>query len=355
MQDETVQDETVPIVSETFNNRSMELPDGLLRGAIEPHVHPGPALKSNPGRVDPIQAAEQAKAAGMRAIVLYDQTFGNSTGTAWVVSRAVKGIDVFGGLMLTSCQGGLNPRAVKTALYYGNGAKYISFGAHCTYYSASTEGRLVNGKLVPLKDLYPEFVKEELSRAIRIPLDDPIQPELEEILQLVADHPHVYLNTGHVSGPEVMRVLELAERFGIRKVYVAHMARKHLTLEQEREAARRGAFLEGCLADWFYPNAPRTHYYIEREYMDESYDESAGVANVGLAEWRNRIRAVGPEHYVLGTDYGIRAGSTPVEAMRTLIASLLDIEFTTDEIRTMTSLNPARLLDLDQLVPASSS
>lgn len=334
------------VLSETFYERSMELPDELLRGAIDPHVHPGVPLKSNPGRVDPIQAAEQAKAAGMKAIVLMDQTYGISAGTAWVVSRAVKGIHVFGGLMLTSCQGGMNPRAVKTALYYGNGAKYISFGAHCTYYSASKEGRVVDGKLIPLKDLYPKFVEEELSRAIRIPLEDPIPRELEEILQLVADHPGVFLNTGHVSGDEAMRVLDLAERFGIKKVLIAHVARAQLTLEQEKDAASRGAFLEGCLDDWFYPNAPRTHYYVEREYMNEA-SEVPGAPRKGLLEWANRMREVGPEHYVLGTDYGIRAGSTPVEAMRTLISCLLDIEFTTEEIQTMTSSNASRLLDLD--------
>jgi len=335
---------------ETFFNRSMELPDELLRGAIDSHVHPGPALKSSPPRVDPFQAAEQAKAAGMRGFVIYDQTLGNSAGTAWLVNRVVKGIDVFGGILLNSCLGGLNPRAVKTALYYGAGAKYVSFGAHCTHFLASSEARLVEGKLVPLKDLYPKFAKEELSRAIRIPLEDPIPPELEEILQLVADHPDVYLNTGHVSPEEVLRVIELAERFGIKKVYVAHICRRYMTLEQDREAARRGAYLEACVDDWLYPEAPRMHYYVEREYMDESgntpYD-GGRTFTIGLVEWANRIRAVGVEHFVLGTDYGIRAACTPVEAMRTLVASLLDLEFTPEEIRTMICTNPSRLLDLD--------
>ena len=59
------------------------------------------------------------------------------------------------------------------------------------------------------------------------------------------------------------------------------------------------------------------------------------------------IREVGPEHFVLGTDYGIRAASTPVQGMRTLITTLLDYEFTPDEIRTMTAHNPARLIGLD--------
>ena len=65
----------------------------------------------------------------------------------------------------------MNPRAVKTALAYGDGAKFISFGAHSTYYQASREGKVVDGRFVPLSELYPAFASEELSRCIRIPLD----------------------------------------------------------------------------------------------------------------------------------------------------------------------------------------
>ena len=331
------------VASESFYDRSMELPDELLRGAIDSHIHAGPVLVSNPGRFDPFQVAEQAKAAGMRAIVFYD-VFGTSGGTAWLVSRRVSGIDVFGGMILSSCQGGLNPRAVKTALYYGSGVKFVSLGAHCTYFKATTEARLVDGKLIPIKDRYPKFAKEEVSRAIKIPLKDPLPPELEEILKLIADHPDVYLNTGHVSGEEVIRLLDLADRFGIKKVLVAHPARLQLTLEQQKEAAGRGAYMEGALVDWLYPSVPRTHYYVEREYMDET---CLLKGRMTASAWANQIKAIGPEHFVLATDYGIRAASTPLEGMRTLITTLLDLEFSVGEIQTMIATNPARLLDLD--------
>jgi imidazolonepropionase-like amidohydrolase len=66
-------------------------------------------------------------------------------------------------------------------------------------------------------------------------------------------------------------------------------------------------------------------------------------------QWMNPIREIGCKHFVLGTDYGIRAAPTPVQGMRTMIASLLDYEFTPDEIRTMTAINPARLIGLDPL------
>lgn len=336
------------ISGETSGSRSMELPDELLHGTIDTHIHSGPWLKSCPGRLDPFQIAEQAKAAGLRAVVFYDHTLGNSAGTAWLVGRTVPGIEVFGGIILTSCQGGLNPRAVKTALYYGAGAKFVHFGAHCTHHMVSQEGTFVDGKPVPFKDLYPKFAAEELARAIRIPLEDPIPSELEEILRLVADHPHVYLNTGHVSAAEAIRLVELAERFGIKKILVAHPARSQLSTGQQKELAARGVFLEGTVSDWFFHRGlPRTNYYIEREYADEI----AGIANApefsGIMPWARQIREVGIEHFVLATDHGIRSAPAPVEALRLLVSSLLDLEFDPAEIHRMLKLNPARLLGLE--------
>jgi hypothetical protein len=64
-------------------------------------------------------------------------------------------------------------------------------------------------------------------------------------------------------------------------------------------------------------------------------------------QWMNPIREIGPRHFVLGTDYGVRAAPSPVQGMRTMIASLLDYEFSVQDIRTMTSINPARLIGLE--------
>ncbi|KKB11755.1 hypothetical protein VE25_11320 [Devosia geojensis] len=332
--------------TETFYTRSMELPDELLVGAIDSHVHAGPVLRSNPGHQDPFEVAIEAREAGMRAIVYYD-VFGWASGTAWMVNRHVPGIKTFGGYLMNSCHGGLNPRSVRTALYMEDGCRFISFGSHCTYFSASRESTIIDGELVPFKDAYPEFAREELSRAVRIPTEGAISDELAEILQMVADHPDVYLNTGHVSGPEVLRILDLAEEFKIQKVLIAHPARQQLSIEQQKDAAKRGFFLEGCLVDWLYPHAPRTHYYVEKKYMDRSGDLPRPRRTA--AQWMADIRQVGPEYFVLGTDYGIRAASSPVQGMRTMITTLLDYEFTPAEIRAMTADNPARLIGLDPL------
>lgn len=331
-------------LTESFYKRSMELPDDMLVGAIDSHVHAGPVLSSNPGHLDPIEAALDARAAGMRSIVYYS-VFGEASGVAWMANRHVPGVKTFGGYLMNSGDGGMNPRAVKTALFMEGGCRFISFGSHCTYYQASRECTLVDGKLVPLSEVYPKFRDEELSRAIRIPLSDPIPSELDEILSMIAEKPEVYLNTGHVSVEEAFRILDLAERYGIKKVLIAHPVRGQMTIEQQKAAAARGAWLEGCLVDWYAPAIAKTHYYVEKEYMDLNGCQPHMVQ--GATVWMNTIREVGPEHFVLGTDYGVRGLPTPSEGMRVLITGLLDSEFTPAEVRKMTSTNPAKLIGLD--------
>ena len=182
----------------------------------------------------------------MRAIVFKD-VFEMSNGTAWLVNRVVPDFKVYGGLIMNTVYGGMNPRAVKTALYYGDGAKYIDFGAHSTYFQAAKEGRKVDGKFVPLSEIYPQFKTEELDRCIRIPLDAPPGPELDQILQLIAAHPHVYMDTGHVSVPEAIRLAELAQQYGIKRFVVSSAVTKLASLEQLRYMAGKGAFLEFTL------------------------------------------------------------------------------------------------------------
>jgi hypothetical protein len=323
--------------------RSFELSRHLLEGAIDIHVHAGPHIFSSPRRVDPVQAAQQARDAGMRAIVFMD-VFEMSNGTAWLVNRVVPDFKTYGGLIMNTVYGGMNPRAVKTALRYGDGAKYISFGAHSTYFQAAREGRKIDGKFVPLSELYPRFKKEELDRCIVIPVDQDPTPELDEILQLIAASPHVYLNTGHVSVPEAIRLVDLAEHYGIKNMLVASSVTKIASLEQLKGMAAKGAFIEYTLAAYTHTTPiPKTHYYVEREYA--SIDEGMSEEDLGgVRTVAEQIAQVGAEHCIIATDFGVYTLPEPVEGLREFIACLLDLGMSADDIGTLTRTNPERLL-----------
>ena len=325
--------------------RSFELSRQLLQGAIDIHVHAGPHIFSSPRRVDPVEAATQARDAGMRAIVFMD-VFEMSNGTAWIVNRVVRDFATYGGLIMNTVYGGMNPRAVKTAISYGDGAKYISFGAHSTYFQAAREGRKADGTFVPLSELYPKFKTEELDRCIRIPVDGLPGPELDEILQLIAQNPHIYLNTGHVSVPEAIRLVDLARQYGITKVLVASSVTKIASMDVLKSLAAKGAFIEYTLAAYTHTTPiPKTHYYVEREYA--SIDEGMSEEDLGgvriVAE---QIQQLGADHCIIATDFGVYTLPEPVEGLREFIACLLDLGVPVEEIRKLVKTTPERLLGL---------
>lgn len=324
--------------------RSFELSQELLKGAIDIHVHAGPHIFSSPRRVDPLQAAIQARDAGMRAIVFMD-VFQMSNGTSWLVNRVVPDFKTYGGLIMNTVYGGMNPRAVKTAISYGDGARFISFGAHSTYFQAACEGRLVDGEFVSLSELYPRF-KEELDRCIRIPLDEAPGPELDEILSLIAANPHIYLITGHVSVEEAMRLVDLAEEYGIERALVSSAVTKIATTEQLKSMADAGAFIEYTLAAYTHTTTiPKTHYYVEREYasIDEGMMEGPEGGVKTVAE---QIRELGADHCIIATDFGVYTLPEPVEGLREFIACLLDLGISIDDIRRLVKTNPEELLGL---------
>lgn len=333
--------------------RSLGLTQELLKGAIDIHVHPGPHLFSSPRRVDPIQAAIEARDAGMRAIVLKD-VFEMSNGIAWLVNRHVPDFTVYGGLILNTVYGGMNPRAFKTAIHYGDGAKYLDFGAHSTYYQAAKEGRVVDEKFVALSELYPKFKREELDRCIRIPVDKDPGPELDEILQLLAANPHIYMDTGHVSVEEAIRLVDLEERYGYERVVVSSSVAKIAGMEQLKYMADKGALIELSVAAYTAPQMiPLTHYYVEKEYasIDEGMTATPGG---GIREVAEQIQELGADHCVMSTDFGRYALSTPVEGLRQFIACMLDLGISSEDIRKMVKTNPEWLLGLEPLEEATS-
>ena len=91
------------------------LPD-FLEDAIDLHVHSAPDVDVR--RFNDLDLAREAERAGMGAILI--KSHQNSTvERAWLVSKVVTGIQVFGGLVLNETVGGLNVAAVKLALAMG--------------------------------------------------------------------------------------------------------------------------------------------------------------------------------------------------------------------------------------------
>jgi hypothetical protein len=251
----------------------------------------------------------------------------------------------FGGMNLNTVYGGMNPRAVKTSLYYGDGAKYVAFGTHSTHWMASREGHYIDGEFKEFWKIDPKFKEEELGRSIKIPLNEAPTPELEEILRLIADHPDVYLITGHVSSDEALRLTKLGKEYGIKKMLVSSTIFKIATIDQLSEMIENGAFIEYTLAAYGHSGGTRkTDYYVEIEYASDPIPSNFPKTSIKTVA--EHTQELGADNCILATDFGVYTLPPPVEGFREFIALMLDLGVPESDIITMTRDNPEKLLGL---------
>jgi microsomal dipeptidase-like Zn-dependent dipeptidase len=59
-----------------------------------------------------------------------------------------------------------------------------------------------------------------------------------------------------------------------------------------------------------------------------------------------QMQALGPEHCIIGTDFGVYTLPEPVEGLREFAACLLDLGLPPSDIRKLVKTNPERLLGL---------
>jgi len=289
----------------------------LLRGAVDNHIHACPHL--NARSVDVFEAVRDAADAGMRAIGLMDN-FCNSAGYAALARRTLGhlGIDVFGGLIMEPPAGGVTVDAVTAALGYGYGpgtaARFISLPTHHTRYIARQERRP------------PSYVEGCLEIPAKGELPDP----LPEILDLIAAN-DVVLNTGHLSGAETVRLVELALRRGVTRILAPA---SYFTPEEASAVARLGAYVE--FSFFFLSHATQvglTHVDGERHTVEP----------VTLPKIERLIRAAGPERTILSSDCGVYILPPPVEGFREFLLLVESAGFSREELRLMSSTNAATL------------
>jgi hypothetical protein len=282
---------------------------GLLRGAIDLHIHTAPDIF--PRSVSAIEAAGEARDAGMDAIIVKS----HSTDTAARAETAsqVTGFPVSGGIALNYPVGGLNPYAVLESVKQGGRIVWLP--------TLSARHFLAHADNVPvLRDQSPMG-----SEGIVVADEDGhLKPEIEDILQLIKEH-DLILCSGHVSPAEAIQVFQRAKEIGIQRLVVTHphAAFVGAGVDDMRELAKLGGMNE-------------MHYAFVTKVI---------VPPQTMAHLAEVIRAVGIESCYLATDGGQKVNPHPVEAMRLFIEGMLGEGFSTDELRYMTSEAPRKILN----------
>lgn len=285
-----------------------------LRGVIDTHVHTSP--DAVPRLMNDVEVAHAARDAGYRAIVLKSHHI-ITADRAQLVDELVEGIEVYGGLALNqhAC-GGLNAAAVEVAAKVGARIVWMptftseSHARHSRDHDTGPSARLGRAAGTGIT------VLNGAGRLTR---------EAIEVIDVIARE-DLTLATGHLSGPEIMRLVPEARERGVGRVVVTHPEMPCVGVEHS--AQRELAALGGV---WF-----------ERVYVMTLPPFGGSVRQVVEA-----VHAVGPASTVLATDLGQPENPSPVDGMRAYLEGMRGLGVAEDDLHLMSRETPARALGLD--------
>lgn len=287
----------------------LKIVDKLIRDAIDLHMHTAPDIY--PRSLDDIEAAKQAKKAGMSAIVLKNHV--TCTADRAQIARKVVEFPVFGGIVLNWGVGGLNPTAVANAIKLGAIEVWMP--------TVDAAHFLKDPRTVPML----AAGKKTFQRGITI-LDNvgKLIDELWSILEMIAEH-DLILATGHLALEESLILIKAAAKADVNKLVVTHPEASFFdpALEILKELVQQGALIE--------------HVY--------AYCTSIARKIVSPEKIATMIKSIGVENIIMASDGGQRVNPPPVEMFKLFMKKMLENGISEDEIHIMTHENPAKLLE----------
>lgn len=284
-----------------------------VEGMTDLHCHPYPDLF--PRLADDIDIALAARDAGMRALV-FKCHHENTVSRAYLVQRVVPDIKVYGGVVLNSYVGGINPAAVEAALRLGGKEVWmptVDAGYHAEVHGGTGGYESQQGGRTSDEGIWVVDATGKL------------KPEVKEVLSLVAEYQAI-LGTSHLSPREIVALVREARDVGVEKIVVTHPFFKvpSLDIPTIEELVRLGA-----MPEFGYCTVSPAWQY-------------AAPAKVVQA-----ISAVGASRCLLVSDTGQRHNPMPSDALRVFAQTLFEKGLSEEDVRVMTAQNPADLLDLD--------
>ena len=273
-----------------------------LNGVVDIHVHSDP--DAVPRSIDAYDLAKLAKERGIRGLVLKSHYEPTAT-SAYLVRRAVPGIEIFGGIDLNRAVGGVNPVAVERM--------------------ASIKGGWGRVVWMPTFDAENQVRYSKENRPfVSVSRNGQLVPEVKEVIAIIAKR-NLVLETGHSSAEECLLLIREGRRQGVANMVVTHamIAPVHMTVAQMQEAAREGAYLEFVYNALIGPN---------KEFE--------------MRDYANAIRAVGAKSCILSSDLGQAANPLHPDGLVAFFAGLVKEGIPVADIELMAKTNPGRILGL---------
>jgi hypothetical protein len=272
-----------------------------LEGVVDIHVHSDP--DSVPRSIDAVDIARLAQKEGMRALLLKSH-YEPTASLAYLVRKAVPGVEAFGGVALNRSVGGINVAAVERM--------------------AAVKGRYGRVVWMPTFDSEHQVKTSKESRPFAaVSALGKLLPAVLDVLSAMGKG-DLSLATGHSSPDEVFLLIDAAKKAGIQQIVVTHAMNPpvSMTIDQMKKAASLGAFLEF------------------------KYQAIVGPDKVTPQACADAIRAIGPQHVILSSDLGQPGLPLHTDGLRSFFKLLREHGFTQQEIELMSRSNPARFLGL---------
>ena len=279
----------------------------LLNGIIDMHIHTEPdTTKRNYNDFGLVDAANKIHAAS----IVIKCHHGSTVERAYLANLYNKekyqtsNLKIFGGIVLNKEVGGLNPNAVEYALKLG-------------------------GKIVwlPTIDAQNEYIKRGKVGGISI-LDNngEIKKELIEIFNIIKNY-NAVLATGHISYEETLKVVEAASKQGVKKIVITHP--EYWIVNESIEQQKYLVDKYNVLLEKVYIQPLKDGHWVDNMETD-----------------LKAIEQIGYDHIMVASDSGYYKNDPWEIMLDKYVNYLLEHGISKEEVKYMTRVNQAKLLDL---------
>src|SRR5262245_12526177 len=237
-----------------------------IEGLMDTHVHAAPDVFGR--SLDDEEMAILYKERGLDGLVLKNHV-ANTADRAWFARKHVQGLKVFGGIVLNSAVGGINPDAVNwMARMQGGYGRVVwfptfDFDNHVKHFKDAPEGIKV------------------------LCTDGKVLQVVRDVLKVCAAQKLV-AQTGHLSQIDALTVIPGGRDAGVDRMVVTHAQFEvvNMSLAQMKEAAAMGAKLELCAMGPLL--GPEAHLQWMRHWRQVKVEETAAA-----------VREIGAQNFIL--------------------------------------------------------
>lgn len=299
-----------------------------VKDAIDIHCH------AHEGQQDAFEVACRASSAEMKGL-LFKSIVGDDPAAEvrrvqdavnrWAEGERIRPITCWAGFICGRKTEPLSASAARRAIDSGVTAVWLPVFTHAnTLHTVGTFRRMTEGRDYGTGWTGP-LPWDEALRVGRYGLDETgaLKPEVREIVRMCADG-DVALFFGHATKAEIFLLAEEVDRLGFDRAVIDHPFSPFIDLSvEEMKTLARADIL-----------------------FNFTYDELSPLLGVDPQLMYDAIRTVGPAHFTLSSDAGEPLFPDSVESMRLIRAYMEAFGLREDELYTLCTRNPARVVGL---------